>query len=598
MKNFLINAVKKSYRDVVTIVLMLVVMCGFTYVFMDMDNFDLHYPMSYDGGDGMSYLVNAVMLLEGDSTLETDRLGAPYGYQGYDFYASNLHEVDNWILKAVVRITQEPVVAVNVTFLLLFPMITLFSYFALRQMRIRPWISAAGALTYAFMPYLFMRGMNHFVLACYYFVPISILYCVWIYEDERFFSIKKGFFKYWKNYFAIIMSFLIANNGISYYPFFTCFFLVIAGVVKAIREKKPRFLVKAGALIVLVAGFLVVGLIPCIRYVRANGANEDAFIRTIDGVETYSLKIAQLLLPIDSHGSYLLEQILRKYDENMPLVNENSMAYLGVMGSVGFIMLLVVLFMRHMKDKRGYRDQLEILALLNIAGVLLGTIGGFSSLFGLLVTDMIRCYNRISIFLAFICIAGACVALNALADWILARGYKRTWVKWLVYCGYGAVALGVSAFGIWFQYPGLRFDYVNFAAYYENDHEFVARIEEMMPEGAMIYQLPYHEYPEGGYVNDMNDYELWEGFIHSKTLKWSYGGVVGRESDNWLNTVNNDDVGEMLQAILEKGFSGVYIDRRAYEDEDIVQLENELVKLTGNEFIVSGNGAQSFIAIR
>jgi hypothetical protein len=29
-----------------------------------------------------------------------------------------------------------------------------------------------------------------------------------------------------------------------------------------------------------------------------------------------------------------------------------------------------------------------------------------------------------------------------------------------------------------------------------------------------------------------------------------------------------------------------------------VQLENELVKLTGNEFIVSGNGAQSFIAIR
>jgi hypothetical protein len=139
---------------------------------------------------------------------------------------------------------------------------------------------------------------------------------------------------------------------------------------------------------------------------------------------------------------------------------------------------------------------------------------------------------------------------------------------------------------------------VNFAAYYENDHEFVARIEEMMPEGAMIYQLPYHEYPEGGYVNDMNDYELWEGFIHSKTLKWSYGGVVGRESDNWLNTVNNDDVGEMLQAILEKGFSGVYIDRRAYEDEDIVQLENELVKLTGNEFIVSGNGAQSFIAIR
>lgn len=593
MKKFIL----KIYKDVITIILMLAIMCGFTYVLMDMGNFDINYPMSYDGGDGMSYLVNAVMLLEGDSTLETDRQGAPYGYAGYDFYASNLHDVDNFILKIVVRTVKNPVVAVNIMFLLLFPMITLFSYFALRQMRVKPWISACGALTYAFMPYLFLRGMNHFVLACYYFVPISILYCVWIFEDERFLSIKNGFFKYWKNYFAIIMTFLIANNGISYYPFFTCFFLIIVGLVKTLKEKKVRYLAKSFTLIVFIVAFLIVGLLPCIQYVRANGANKDAFLRTIDGVETYSLKIAQLLLPVSSHGIKRLEDVLVNYDENMPLVNENSMAYLGVMGSVGFIMLLCVLFMRHIGEDKQYKGQLEILSLLNIAAVLLGTIGGFSSLFGLLITDMIRCYNRISIFIAFICIAGVCVLLNAFFEWIWQKDFKKLPVKWLAYCTMALVMCVFTVAGIFFQYPGLKFDYVGFEEFYKSDKEFVERIESMMPENSMIYQLPYHEYPEGGYVNEMNDYDLFAGFIHSKTLRWSYGGVVGREADNWLQTVDNDNVEEMLKVVKEKGFTGIYIDRRAYEDEDVVNLEEELKRLTGSNVISSANGALSFIKI-
>ena len=211
----------KTYKDVVAVVLMLALMSVIVYVLMDMKNFDLAYPMSYDGGDGMSYLANAVMLTEGSTVVETDRLGAPYGYTGYDFYASSFHGFDNMLLKILVGITNQPALAVNLLFLLLFPMISLSSYFVLRQMRVKQWVAVGGALTYAFMPYLFMRGMNHFVLASYYFVPVSILYCVWIYQDDNFMCFNKGFFKNWKNWFAIILSACIANNGIAYYAFFT-----------------------------------------------------------------------------------------------------------------------------------------------------------------------------------------------------------------------------------------------------------------------------------------------------------------------------------------------------------------------------------------
>lgn len=593
MKKFVL----KTYKDVVAVVLMLTVMSVLVYILMDMKNFDLAYPMSYDGGDGMSYLANAVMLTEGSTVVETDRLGAPYGYTGYDFYASSFHGFDNMLLKIIVEITNEPTFAVNILFLLLFPMISLSSYFVLRQMRVKQWVAVGGALTYAFMPYLFMRGMNHFVLASYYFVPVSILYCVWIYQDDNFMCFNKGFFRNWKNWFAIILSACIANNGIAYYAFFTCFFLVVTGLVKALKEKKLRYFGKACSLIGFVVLFMLISLIPTLNYILKNGVNDEGVVRTIDGVETYSLKIAQLFMPLNSHGNSHLEGIINEYNEAMPLVNENYMSYLGVMGCIGFLILLVVLFLKNMGDDKPFKVQLEILSLLNIAGILLATIGGFGSLFGLLVTAMIRCYNRISIFIAFIAIAAVCILLSVLCDRIWSIEKYGAAVRNCIYGGFAAVVSLVMLWGIWFQYPGLMYDYLGFKEYFISDKEFIESIEARLPDGAMIYQLPYHEYPEGGSVNDMNDYDLWVGYIHSKSLRWSYGGVVGREADNWLRTIDNSDIPDMLKKIKEKGFQGIYIDRRAYEDDELYELESELEKELGVQPMISGNKKLSFFHI-
>lgn len=587
----------KTYKDVVAVVLMLALMSVIVYVLMDMKNFDLAYPMSYDGGDGMSYLANAVMLTEGSTVVETDRLGAPYGYTGYDFYASSFHGFDNMLLKILVGITNQPALAVNLLFLLLFPMISLSSYFVLRQMRVKQWVAVGGALTYAFMPYLFMRGMNHFVLASYYFVPVSILYCVWIYQDDNFMCFNKGFFKNWKNWFAIILSACIANNGIAYYAFFTCFFLVVTGLVKALKDKKLRYFGKACSLIGFVVLFMLISLIPTLNYILKNGVNDEGVVRTIDGVETYSLKIAQLFMPLNSHGNSYLEGIINEYNEAMPLVNENYMSYLGVMGCIGFLILLVVLFLKNMGDDKPFKVQLEILSLLNIAGILLATIGGFGSLFGLLVTAMIRCYNRISIFIAFIAIAAVCILLSVLCDRIWSIEKYGAVVRNCIYGGFAAVISFVMLWGIWFQYPGLMYDYMGFKEYFISDKEFIESIEARLPEGAMIYQLPYHEYPEGGSVNDMNDYDLWVGYIHSKNLRWSYGGVVGREADNWLRTIDNSDIPDMIKKIKEKGFQGIYIDRRAYEDDELYELESKLEKELGVQPMISGNKKLSFFHI-
>ena len=589
--------VKKTYKDAAAVVVMLVVMALLLYRLMDMDMADIHVPFSYNGGDGMSYLVNAVMLDEGWTTMETDRLGAPFGYAGYDFYASSLHQVDNMILKLIVSVFHDPAVSVNLLYLSLFPLIGLFAYFVLRQLKLRPWISAAGGLTYAFLPYVFLRGLEHFVLASYYFVPVSVLLCVWIFTDDTFFCFHKGFFKNWKNYFAIVMTILIANNGIAYYPFFTCFFLIIVGVVKWIRSKRFANMGKALVLIGTTVAGVGVALLPNLMYVLEHGKSKEAIFRTIDGAETYALKIAQLFMPTTGHGFHPLDSLIAEYNAQMPLVNENYMSYLGIMGCIGFLVLLVYLFVRSNPEGTAYKQQLEALSLMNIAAVLLGTVGGFSSLFSILVTSMIRCYNRISVFIAFIAIAAACIILNVLAEKIYTaklweKAHKS--VRYIAYTVFTAVCLLLTLGGVYQQYPGTQFDYVTCKEMYTSDAAFISQIEAMVPEGSMIYQMPYHEYPEGGPVESMNDYDLWAGYVHSETLKWSYGGVKGREGDKWFSSIDNNNVQEVVRVAKETGYAGIYVERRAFTEEELEERESELRRVLGSEPIESPNGYQSF----
>ena len=138
-------------------------------------------------------------------------------------------------------------------------------------------------------------------------------------------------------------------------------------------------------------------------------------------------------------------------------------------------------------------------------------------------------------------------------------------------------------------------DFVSFLTEKINDFPtFVENIENSVEAGSMIYQLPYHEYPEYGPVNDMWDYHLFVGYLHSDKLKWSYGSVKGREGDSWNEEIGSLKADDMVKALKEAGFAGIYIDRRAYLAEQIEQLESDLTEATGTKPVISDNGCLSF----
>src|SRR5439155_3297028 len=126
---------------------------------------------------------------------------------------------------------------------------------------------------------------------------------------------------------------------------------------------------------------------------------------------------------IKEHKLPPLAGLRARYDATTPLVNENGKATLGLIGSAGFLLLLARLLCRRRADDAAAPK--DGLAVLNVFAVLLAGIGGFGSLFGLLVSPQIRAYNRISIFMAFFSLFAIGVLLDKIARKSAGSRYGR-----------------------------------------------------------------------------------------------------------------------------------------------------------------------------
>lgn len=541
---------------------------------------DINVPLVYAGGDDVGTIANAKSMMEQLWNLTADRLGAPYITSYYDFTSSVMHNFDLLTLKIFAVLTQDAGIATNMEFLSIPYFCAFISYFVMRDMKIGRWVSVCGSLAFGFSPFIFVRSLPHLVLSTCYFVPLSVLLCIWIYERDDILVLNKIFFKNKRNWMVILFAALIANNGIVYYPFFTCFILMITGLSKAIKQKDFKQLGKAFIVIGMIAIFILIALIPILIHILGNGVNGNAVVRCgFMESELYGLKMIQLLLPMNDHGVPIAKKVIDLYWDNSPLINENVSSYIGLMGDCGFVILMFNIF-TIAKEKKSAR--LHLLSELNIWMIMLGSIGGIGTIFAFIITDKLRGFNRVSIFIGYVCILAFCICFDDF--------YKKRKNKWI------AVAGGLFAVFVCMEQlptsklPSYDNNYYNFMS----DQEFVQNIETQVEPHSMIYQLPYLEYPEGGSMGNMGDYDLMTGYIHSKTLRWSFGNMKGTPGDTWNKETAQMPLNEMVSYLRNNEFKGIYVDRRAYDKEEIKNLESQLEYLTGSRPLYSNNDNLSF----
>ena len=274
-----------------------------------------------------------------------------------------------------------------------------------------------------------------------------------------------------------------------YYAFFGCFFLAVAGAYRSLSEASWRP-VAAGLLaaaVVSAAGFLC--SLPFVLAQREHGSNPAVAHRHSNEAEVYCLKVTQLLLPDGDHRIQGLGYVTRLYNTDAPNSNENRDSTLGAVGVVGFLVLLGRLLMA-----RHGPTLLSGLAALNGAALLLGASGGLGGLFNFLVFAQVRCYNRVCVFIAF----WSLLAVGILIDRWAARGWR----------GRGPLAaLALGLFGLW-DLTSVRQapHHSELRTHHAGWVDFGNRMEQAMPPGGMVFQLPAASDPEAGVVHAMPDY--------------------------------------------------------------------------------------------
>ena len=199
-------------------------------------NTDLGTPYGYSG-DAHFTMMQVRTVLEHGWYLNNPRLGMPFGCEMYDFpLPESLHFA---AMKVLGWCGCDFVAAVNLYFLLTFPLTTVTSYFVLRHFGRTRGTALVAGLLFAFLPYHFFRGTWHLFLACYYLVPLAVMLVLWVYREPGFLFVGRDGDNQlrlrllsWPVLAGVLLSLLLASGGV-YYAFFTCFFL---GVFAARRR--------------------------------------------------------------------------------------------------------------------------------------------------------------------------------------------------------------------------------------------------------------------------------------------------------------------------------------------------------------------------
>lgn len=546
---------------------------------------DLRIPFTYFG-DGVFTSLAIKGTIDHGWWWFNPSLGAPGSLNFGAFPA--LDNTQFLIIKAISLFTGNYALTLNLFYLLTFPLTTVASLYVFRKLNFSYAAALVGGLLYTFLPYHFFRSYQ-LHMASYYLLPLMILVVLWVLAGDSIVfrpratggwpKLHFGF----KTIFALVVSILVGGCGI-YYPFFSCFFLLLAGVIGSLQSRRIHHLLSALVLVAVISGTVLISMTPLLLYQRSHG-RASLGARSVADAEVMGLKVAQLLLPIGGHRIPRLAALRARYNLS-PLTNENDTSSLGVIGAIGFLWLLVRLFYQQPAS-----PLLDHVSWLNIFGVLFGTIGGFVALFSLLISPQIRAPNRISPFIAFFSLLAA--------TFLVDHGYK--WLerhkKHLLGAAFASVLIVIGVLDqtttIFFFIP----EYKKIEVEYRSDAEFVGRIESALPNGAMVFQLPYMTFPEHGPLHRMTqDFEHVKPYLHSTKLRWSYGAINADQNDTWQRTVVVKPVPEFIDEIVANGFSGVYINRNGYAD-GAASLEAQLKTLLGGSPITNRDGTLLFFSL-
>ncbi|MBO9577488.1 MAG: hypothetical protein J7480_01790 [Microbacteriaceae bacterium] len=512
-------------------------------------------------------------------------LGAPFGQQYHDFPTA---ETTNFLMATILgHLLGDWAVALNVYFVLGFPLAALAAAWFLRVAGASRVMTLAAAVLYAILPFHWVQGIPHLFIASYYVVPLGLVIALRIVRGEPVWGWRdgaSGFARCFGRGLQTAVIGVLVGSTDTYFAVFVLIMIATAGIVAGLRDRSwTRFsgAVVAGASIVLV---MLANMLDDLLYAAANGRNDAGFVRTPEHAEYFAFKLAQLLLPWSGHQIQALADLRRDYDAHYPLLSENPA--LGLIPALGLLLLLGVLIHRAVRGTRAvvtstgraYRSELpaplalsarqrtlSLLAVLTLVAFLFGVVGGLGSIVSLF-TDVLRSWNRIIVVIALFALAAVALAIDA----GLERWARRARPEAAVHAAVaGVVATALLVVGYVDQTPS-PFTTANAQATTEardaGYDDYFGRIQDSLAPGDWAVQLPYQPFPESHMPTGSDANDVLVPYLHTTGIGWTGGGIKGRPESDWTGELELLPAAEIPAVAAAAGASGILLDRVASVD--------------------------------
>jgi hypothetical protein len=554
------------------------------------------------------------------TTLETGwyeyqpRLGVPYGQRYHDYpFSDDLHPA---MAKLLGVLTGNWITAFNTYYLLTFVLCAVTAVWFFRVCGLSGAMAVVLAVLFAVAPYHFVRNETHLFLSGYYLVPPGLVLVLRTARGERLWGRRPGRGRLrslvtGRGVGTVLILGLLIWDGV-YYAIFTGSLLVAAALLAMARYRDRRRLGGAVSAAVVLAGFYALALLPDLLYSLRHGSDGDAFVRIPNDAQLYGLRFAQLVMPPPGHPFTPFAAFRAWFDDRYPPVAEYPA--LGLVATIGFLLLLAagltaMVNGRHWAvapDGSSRRDTIRLLAALTWVAFLLATTGGLG-LFASMAITGIRGWNRMSIVIGLLALAGLGLAVEAVLARAARRFARRAGTRsrpgrWSPAALRGQRAIPavtvalVLVVGVGDQSLDSAVPDPAEAASFHSDQVFFGALQQALPTGSSVFQLPYRPFPESRLINETTDSDQLRPFLNTTTLRWSAGGIKGRPQTDWPERVGNESTANMTHDLAVAGFTGILIDRHATDDGG-GSLEADLEPYTGAVRSTSPDGRWSYLSL-
>ncbi|MBA2654966.1 MAG: hypothetical protein H0U71_07900 [Gammaproteobacteria bacterium] len=532
--------------------------------------FDYSTPLSY-GGESLVINVIVKAIFDSKYYINIPFFSAPFSFSFIDF---PIYTPLNFIAVRFLSLFFANYGSVlNTFYFSTYLLSTVISLSIFRRLALNNFFSLVAALLYSFNFYHVWRGVGHLTVNTYFVAPIFIYLAIIVFNRPTFLT-KIAASTRTKKTMSIIGLCLLPIAGAccssaGYFVLFGCYLIAIAGIIAAINKKNWAPILNAFFFISLSMLTFVASLSPTILKNIQYGPNKEAFARGPQESEVYALKITQLLFPHDGHRIEALKNFKKYYNQTAPLVNENTSASLGVLGSIGFLILLMVLFIRRWQ----VNTTLYLFSIFNISCVLFAISGGFCSVLAYTISPILHACNRISVYISFFSLFAFFMSAQ-----LVIEKFPSIHNKFMM----SFIAMLLLSIGLIDQLPSFSSNKMSLSKTqidFNNDKKFVKQIETSLPAHSMIFQLPVIGFPDQLTNNWQEIYRHFMPYLHTSAFRWSYGVTNGSEALKWQQSLSAQSPREMLQHLAFSGYEGLYINRNWYKDK-AQHLTREITLIT------------------